>query len=270
MTHLTARNNISIALIILYVPSLILSTFLTIRHGLGRSSGWRFLLTFSLARILAACFQLRTIADPTNVSLYIGEWVLLGIALSPLELISLGFLSRILSSINDKGGRATVVTPRHVRLVQLLNTAGLGLAIGGGVEASENISPSGSVTVSSLTKAAIALFIVSWGFIVIFTVLTWPSISYAEPGEKRLLVTVAATSPFLLVRVVYTAMSVFGGRPRFNPVMGNPWYLLGMALIMELIIVYMFLAVGMTLKKVEKEERGRESSAEMSNKGMVV
>lgn len=252
MTQLTTRNNISIALIVLYAPALLLSVLLTIRHGLGRSSGWRFLLTFSLARLLAASFQLATIAQPGNLSLYIGEWVLLGIALSPLELVSLGFLSRVLASVNKS--RRTLLTPRHVRLVQLANTVGLALAIAGGVQAGEDVGADGRVTVSSLTQAAIGLFIASFAAIVVGAAVVWRDVGCAEAGEKRLLVAVAATAPFLLVRVVYTAMSVYGGKQRFNPVQGDVWYLLGMALVMELIIVYAFLGVGLTLKKVGKGE----------------
>ncbi|OMP84284.1 hypothetical protein BK809_0000089 [Diplodia seriata] len=260
MTHLTPRHNISIALIVLYTPTLLLSIHLTIRHGLSRSSGWRFLLTFSLARLLAASFDLATIASPSNISLYIGEWVLLGIALSPLELVSLGFISRVLASINKS--RKTLLTPRHVQLVQLANTVGLALAIVGGVRAGNDVGANGGrIQVSSLTEAAVGLFIASFAAIVVAAGLTWRDVRCAEDGEKRLLGAVAATAPFLLVRVVYTALSVFGGGMRFNPVQGDVWYLLGMALIMELVIVYVFLGVGMTLKKIEKGEGEVEMQA---------
>ncbi|KKY16386.1 putative transmembrane protein [Diplodia seriata] len=260
MTHLTPRHNISIALIILYTPTLLLSIHLTIRHGLSRSSGWRFLLTFSLARLLAASFDLATIANPSNISLYIGEWVLLGIALSPLELVSLGFISRVLASINKS--KQTLLTPRHVQLVQLANTVGLALAIAGGVRAGNDVDANGGrIVVSSLTEAAVGLFIASFAAIVVGAALTWRDVRCAEDGEKRLLGAVAATAPFLLVRVVYTALSVFGGGMRFNPVQGDVWYLLGMALIMELVIVYVFLGVGMTLKKIEKGEGEVEMQA---------
>ncbi|GME64905.1 hypothetical protein GTA08_BOTSDO06402 [Neofusicoccum parvum] len=263
MTHLTARSGISIALIILYTPILLVAIFLTIRHGLGRSSGWRFLLSFALARLLAASFQLATIAHPTNLSLYIGEWVLLGIALSPLELVSLGFLSRVIASINKT--RATIVTPRHVRLVQLLNTVGLGLAIGGGVQAGNAVGDGGALVAPTITKVAVALFIASFACIVGVAVLVWPSVGYAEAGEKRLLVAVAVTAPFLLVRIVYTGVSVFHRTTAFNPVTGNVWVLFGMAFVMELVIVIVFEGVGLTLKKVKKEGEG-ERAVEMENK----
>lgn len=264
---LSFRSGVSVALIVLYTPALLTAILLTIRHGFGRSSGWRFLLTFTLARLIAASFQLVTIAQPTNLSLYIGEWVLLGIALSPLELVSLGFLSRVLDSIRKT--HATLLTPRHVRLVQLLNTVGLGLAIGGGVQAGNAVGDGKPLAAPTVTKVAVALFIATFCLIVVGAALTWPSVSCAEDGEKRLLVAVSATAPFLLVRVVYTAVSVFDRKTDFNPVTGSVGLLLGMALIMELVIVYAFLAVGLTLKKIPKEREGAERSVDAMPKSSV-
>ncbi|KAF2141550.1 uncharacterized protein K452DRAFT_287515, partial [Aplosporella prunicola CBS 121167] len=200
---LSYRSGVSVALILLYVPALLIAIFLTVRHGLKRSSGWRFMVIFSLARLLAASFQLATIAHPTNVSLYVGEWVLLGIALSPLELAALGLLSRILESINKS--RPTLVTPKHMRLVQLMNTAGAVLGIAGGIRAGHN-NDNGVVVAPTISKVGVALFIASFCCIVVAAVVTWPSVAYAEKGEKRLLCAIGAATPFFLVRVIYTAM----------------------------------------------------------------
>jgi hypothetical protein len=45
------RNGVGIGEIIVYVPCLFVAIYLAIKHGLGRSSGWYFLIVFSLARI---------------------------------------------------------------------------------------------------------------------------------------------------------------------------------------------------------------------------
>ena len=84
------RSGVSILLLIFYLPALATAIFLSVRHGFTRSAGWRFMIIFTLARILCACFQLATINQPQNVSLYIGYSVLIGIAVSPLELVALG------------------------------------------------------------------------------------------------------------------------------------------------------------------------------------
>ena len=86
------RNGVSILLLIFYLPALAIAILLTLRHGFTRSSGWRFIIILSLARILSACFQLATINEPTNTSLYVGYSVLMGIAVSPIELAALGYV----------------------------------------------------------------------------------------------------------------------------------------------------------------------------------
>lgn len=86
------RNGVSILLLIFYLPALAIAILLGIRHGFFRSSGWRFMIIFSLARILSACFQLATINQPDNISLYVGYSVLIGIAVSPLELVAFGYV----------------------------------------------------------------------------------------------------------------------------------------------------------------------------------
>ena len=86
------RNGISILLLLFYLPALAIAVLLTIRHGFSKSSGWRFMIIFTLARILSACMQLATINQPTNKSLYIAYVVLIGIAVSPLELVAFGYV----------------------------------------------------------------------------------------------------------------------------------------------------------------------------------
>ena len=86
------RNGVSILLLIFYLPALAIAILLTIRHGFSRSSGWRFMIVFTLARVLCACFELATINQPRKVSLYVGYTVLIGIAVSPLELVAFGYV----------------------------------------------------------------------------------------------------------------------------------------------------------------------------------
>lgn len=93
------RNGVSILLLIFYIPALAIAVFLTIRHGFSKSSGWRFMIIFTLARILCASFQLATINQPKNVSLYIGYSVLIGVAVSPLELVAFGYVHCLCSSV---------------------------------------------------------------------------------------------------------------------------------------------------------------------------
>lgn len=93
------RNGVSILLLIFYLPALAIAILLTIRHGFGKSAGWRFMIVFTLVRVLCACFELATIKQPSNVSLYIAYVVLIGIAVSPLELVSFEYVALVQFSI---------------------------------------------------------------------------------------------------------------------------------------------------------------------------
>ena len=92
------RNGVSILLLIFYIPALAIAILLTIRHGFTKSAGWRFMVIFTLARVLCACFDLATSNQPRNVSLYIGYTVLIGVAVSPLELVAFGCVFPFLRS----------------------------------------------------------------------------------------------------------------------------------------------------------------------------
>jgi hypothetical protein len=246
------RNGVAIGEIVFYVPVLAVAILLAIRHGFGRSSGWFYLIIFGLVRIVGACFQLATIGNPTNTDLYIGVSILQNIGLSPLELTSLGLLSRVLSSINRS--QPTIVTPRILRLVQVIVMVGLILGIVGGIDASSSLAKTGVYVVQSISKVGLGLFIGSFVIIVIVTILISFSVSHAEHGEKRLLAAVGLSLPFLLVRLVYSSISTFTSNTSFNSVSGNVTIFLCMALIEELIIVVIYEACGLTLQKAGRYE----------------
>ena len=91
------RQGVSIAILIFYVPALAIAILLSIRHGLRKASGWRFMIVFALARVLGSCLELATISQPDNKSLYIGYATLSNVALSPLMLVCFGLISRVIS-----------------------------------------------------------------------------------------------------------------------------------------------------------------------------
>lgn len=248
------RDGIAIGELVVYAPVLAIAFFLAVRHGFGRSSGWFFLIIFALARILGACFQLATINDPTNVSLYTAVAVLQNVGLSPLELVSLGLLSRIISSINKR--HTTLVQHYHMKFIQTIVLVGLILSIVGGVNAGEDYSSTGHYTPQSLSKAAMGLYIASYVLIVATTIILSFSVSHAEDGEKRLLVAVAMSLPFLLVRLIYASVSIFANTSDFNSLSGNVTIYLCMALIMEFCAVIIYEVVGMTLRKIERVPTG--------------
>lgn len=248
MTKLDYRDGVAIGELCAYFPVLAVAVLLAVRHGFGRSSGWFFLIVFSLVRIIGACFELATISNPTNVSLYTGLAILDSIGLSPLELTSLGLLSRIISSINKS--HTTFVQHFHMKAIQIVVMVGLILSIVGGIDASNELSSTGVYTPQPLSKVAMALYIIAYLLIIVTTITLSFSVSHAEHGEKRLLLAVAVSLPFLLVRLVYSSTSIFGNNTNFNVLTGSVTIYLCMALIMELCVVITYEAVGLTLRKL--------------------
>jgi hypothetical protein len=249
---LTYRNGVSIAEIIVYVPSLAVAIFLSVRHGFARSSGWMFIIVFCIARLIGPAMQLAEISNPREQALYEGSAILNNVGFSPLTLAALGLLSRLLDSINKT--HHTFVQPRMLRIIELLVLVGLILGIVGGVDAADDYVKSGRYQPGSLNKAGTALMIIAWVLLVIATALTSSSISHAEHGERRLLMAIVLALPFLLVRLIYSIFSTFTHEQSFNLLDGSVTVLLCVALIEEFIVVLIFEGTGLTLKKVVHEE----------------
>lgn len=90
----TYREAISILQIIVYVPVLILGLTLNFRHGFAKSSGWFFLITLSLLRLIGAIYWLVYASHPSR-GVASTAIVCTSIGLSPLTLLCLGLLSRV-------------------------------------------------------------------------------------------------------------------------------------------------------------------------------
>ncbi|KAI1374588.1 hypothetical protein F4677DRAFT_425520 [Hypoxylon crocopeplum] len=247
---LTERDNISIAQIVIFVPSLCIALWLAIRHGFGRNSGWLYMILFSLARIIGAALQLATISDPTNISLHIGAMTLQSIGLSPLIMVQLALLGRALGSIRRT--TTALVTEQRMRLIHLVALVGLILGAVGGSQSGQSVGQTGTYTVSGISQAGIGLMIAAFGLLAISTAVVAMQLSAVETGEKRLVLAVGLSLPFTLIRLAYSAESVFGHNPDFNQLTGNVNIQLGMAVIMEIIVVAIVESIGVTLQKVPK------------------
>ncbi|ELR05241.1 hypothetical protein VC83_05635 [Pseudogymnoascus destructans] len=256
MTPLTFRNGISIALLVLYAPLLLLGAFLSKRHGFGRSSGWIFLVIFCTLRLLSAAINLALINSPTSTSLHIANSITNSLGLSPLLLASLGLLNRAIESI-ERRAHSVTVTPRHLRLIQLLVMIGLILAIVGAVNLSDAKTDDDVHQARTLVQAAAGLFIAGYVILCLATARVFFAISSAEAGERRLIPALTAALPFLLVRVVYAGVGAFGDNAKFNAVTGSDVVFLVMVVLMELAVVCIFEGVGITLRAIPEEDRGK-------------
>ena len=164
-----------------------------------------------------------------------------------------------LQSINRNN--PTLMTPRHMHLAELLITVGLILSIIGGVNAGDDYGETRNYAPGTLSKVGLALFIAAFVLLALTAATLTQSIRHAEQGERRVLLAVLLSLPFLLVRCIYSALAVFANKERFSLIDGDVTVLLCMALLQEMVVVVLYEGVGLTLKKAAQEHKpGEEGS----------
>lgn len=262
---LTIYNKISIIQLIFFLPALVGAVILAYRHGIRRSSGWVYLVILALMRIIGASMELATISSPDNTSLVTGASILQTIGLSPLILLLLGFITRIYIGIPENK-RPSIPNGQVLRLMQLLVVIGLILSIVGGINTSNQVDTdlqNGTpitYTVSSESKAGIALMIVGYVLVLLTSLVLASKLSSIVDGEKRLLLAIFVAMPFVFVRLLYSILAAFDtSSSNFRQFGGSTtagYVVLGMCTIMEIICVIIFEVVGMTLPYVPHNERG--------------
>lgn len=85
---------IAYAEICVYVPVLILTLIVVVRHGFKKQLGWIYLAVFCVIRIAGAGFKIDESRSPNKTNT---EWsgILQSVGLSPLLMASLGLLKRV-------------------------------------------------------------------------------------------------------------------------------------------------------------------------------
>lgn len=131
----------------------------------------------------------------------------------------------------------------------MLSLAGLVLGITGGIIASHSTTP---FVLNSWSKAAVAIFTVVYLVVLAILVLLITRLSQVRIGERRILVVVAVCSPFIATRLIYALISDFADSHLFNATFGNLTIYLCMAVIEEIIVVIICVAIGFTLAVVPK------------------
>ncbi|KAJ9156634.1 hypothetical protein NKR23_g1201 [Pleurostoma richardsiae] len=258
MTTLTIRNRISVAEICFYAPTLLAAVFLAVRHGLGRNAAWVYLGIFSIVRLSGAALELATIAHPLNIDIHTAAMIFQNIGISPLMLVMMGLVGRMLASIRRGGRRRTAVGPGELRLVQMLIFLGLVLVIAGGVKAGNQFKKTLHFQLPVEGEAGLGLIISGFGLLTMAALYVSVLASHIAPGERRLLSAVWVSFPFLIVRVVYGAMGTYTRNPKFNQLTGSAYYFLGMAVAMEMAVVVVCVAIGATLPPTPMAEQAAE------------
>ncbi|KAK5989164.1 hypothetical protein PT974_10664 [Cladobotryum mycophilum] len=216
---LVAYDGIAVAELIFYLFALAGSIFLCFKHGFTKDAGWRALIILSLARIIGASLRLATISDPTNEDLYIGWMTLNGIGLS-----------------------------KHQRLIELVLLVALILLIVGGTQSNFTITNGQpKVHYSTISHVSIALLIVVLVLVCLEVLLAYRNQGYVAQGEHRIILVIVLCMPFIIVRLVYSCLLVFGG------ITSTPWLYLGLSSLMEMIVTVISIVLGVSLEKVAKE-----------------
>ncbi|KAM4068130.1 hypothetical protein HRG_009588 [Hirsutella rhossiliensis] len=239
---LDAYDDIAIATIVIYAVFLAGAVALCFKHGLARSSGWRFLIILALARLIGSAFRLATVSAPADAGLYVGWLTLNGLGLAPLILMLLGLLGRVFDSTNRSGH--DVVKPAHRRLVEILMLVAIILVIVGGTQSAVTVQGGvPKIAYSSTSKAGTAIMVAVLALLCLELLLAFRKRGHVARGERRIIVGVGLSIPFVIVRLVYSCLVVFGG------VSSNVWLYLGMLVIMEMIVVIICQVLGFSLDK---------------------
>ncbi len=250
-------DGISAAEVGIYSIFLVGSVYLCIKHGFAKSAGWRALLLLSLLRLIGGGMRLATISmdqDPNNttlVNLYIGWSVCNSLGLGPLVLMLLGLLSRAFESMNRNGHET--IKPIFHRLIQLLMLIGMILLIVGGTQVNYPLDGSLPTEYPLISRIGLALMIVVVGLLCLETALALMNRRYVAPGERRLILVIVLSLPFVIVRVAYSALRIYGH------VKSSAYLSLGMSVIMEVIVVTMCQILGFLLDQVPEEPKPAEA-----------
>ncbi|SPJ76276.1 uncharacterized protein FTOL_06007 [Fusarium torulosum] len=252
------HDEIAIAEIVIYTFLLLGAVFLCTTHGFSRNAGWFYIIILSLARLIGSSMLLATISDPSNTSLYIGWVTLNGIGLGPLILILLGLLDRCFQCIQQQGG--IVINALYKRGIRLMMLAAVILLSVGGANSDYTLDgDSPTVKYSTESKVGVALMIVVLVLVVGQYILALRNQSYIVDGERRLLIAVGVSLPFVVVRLAYTCVLILGGHKQ------QVWLYLGAGVIMEMVVVIICEAVGFTLRKTQKPTESEQPKSTVSN-----
>ena len=252
---LSERENIAVAELAVYIPSIMLAITVIFKHGFSKGRPWLYLVVFCGLRIASAVMEVLSADNPTSRSDATWAAILGSIGLSPFFLVASGLLRRVyiylawncvvkLTSChrNDLISGNTL----RIRLLEMLHLPillALILAIIGGTRISSSDSSKHS-SGESFEKAGAIIFLISYIAIVAFAILTMVESRNLPQGEKRILYTVLGSLPLLAVRLLYSLLADFADNSTFNIVDGNATVQLCMAVIEEFIVTGLYLLAG--------------------------
>ncbi|KAL4795834.1 hypothetical protein BDV19DRAFT_362153 [Aspergillus venezuelensis] len=282
---LSPHQALSIVIIIFYTPSLIPTSFLLHRHGIGKAWGWLYLFTFTISRITGASLQIAAESSQT-IGLHIAAAIFASIGVMTLLLAMLEIIEDLKSTFPSDP-----IRPRIWTLLHLAQYAAFILSIVSATQGYQSVGAAAAIIVACLFACQVAICVIFYlrfradsagvGFQVRIDT-DEANNGLAKEGARgtnvtrRLLYLALASTPFLAVRVLYMLLSTFvhsgtfrgrnmdGDGDRDTP--ANVYVLAFMQYAMEFIVFVLFLVAGFVMpsaRKVKSSRREKEESMEM-------
>jgi hypothetical protein len=256
---LTNRNVLFIIECVFYVPATVFSLFLCIRHCCrgGRAQiPWIFLYLYCHLRVAEVVLGLATLGT-SSVAVYATSILFSLIGFPCLLLTTYGLLNR--AYINLAKNYPTRIKGWYVKLLQAPFTVSIILCARGASGSTANASEGQGYQPQIVTQVGIG--ICTFGFVVML-VLTGFMLrrqSHAEPNERRILNTVVVSIPFLLIRMLYTALVTFWNKGLFKSYEGDVLVIGLMAVLPEMFVVVISMIEGFTLERLPKDIRKKKN-----------
>ncbi|KAL2009787.1 hypothetical protein VTN00DRAFT_5594 [Thermoascus crustaceus] len=266
------REMLDIIELIFYVPALIISIFVSARHGFGRQLGWIFLCILSIIRLVGAVTGIASIRNPSE-GLFEATFITNSAGLSPLLLAMLGMLKRVHDGMPIGKG----FSPRLFNSIHLPTMAALVLAIIGGTK-SFNPDIDTQNTGRMLIKVAVVLFLVVLIVLAMIALVTFSKIGHVVHGERKLVFAAVLSLPFLFVRILYSIIAAFSSPNSkvFSLVSDTKTVVAVQALMAtaeEFVVATIYLLTGLLTPVIARSQvrrQGPEGYQVPSNQGRVV
>ncbi|KAI0724186.1 hypothetical protein C8T65DRAFT_691335 [Cerioporus squamosus] len=290
---LDARGIIAAVQVATYGPLLFVAFFLAWWER-DRRMGWLFLGAMSVLRLVGGITHILSEYNPTNVAERTIYIITEGAGQGPLLAATLGFLRTVGQYSLDK----TFVFSRGLLVVALSGATGVILAIVGGARGTTATTWDEYNDNVTLRHAAMILFIILFFGMLCIVLYCWMHRKRILRYRQRLLIAITMTVPFLLVRILYGALSswspatvtFFGGHQvpvhpsnsglgKFSAASSRWGIYLVMSVMMEYIAVGIYLLGGVLIplrkeKILDESEKGEENywsrSQVTTNKNGVV
>ncbi|KAL9597590.1 MAG: hypothetical protein Q9219_005029 [cf. Caloplaca sp. 3 TL-2023] len=247
-------SRLAIAELVFYLPALALSVLVNFRHGFRRELGWFYLILLSVIRLVGNSMEIAANSE-NNLNLFIGAAVLNGIGLSPLLLAMTAMLKRVNKDL------LTGPLARILALIRIPILVALILTAYGGSQLYGEASPSDYKNGENIARAGIIVLLVTFGLLTCITAFSFSHLRQIRSGESVMLYAVTISVPFILVRLIYSALVYFDTHSKtFNLVGGNIWARAFMAVLEEWVTVMLYIAAGLIVPKIARADKTTEMS----------